>query len=112
MEGAWYHGCPQKSQFKSNMHLSIRHYKVTDPKEVTRLVSEKFYPLIRAIPGFVAYYGIETDDGGWASINVFQTEEGAAESNKIGRNFAEEHKLNLAPPAIIAGTVVAQTAAA
>ena len=112
MEGAWYHGCPQKSQFKSNMHLSIRHYKVTDPKEVTRLVSEKFYPLIRAIPGFVAYYGIETDDGCWASINVFQTEEGAAESNKIGRNFAEEHKLNLAPPAIIAGTVVAQTAAA
>jgi len=93
------------------MHVSIRHYVVTDPKAVTQLVNEKFLPLIQAIPGFVAYYGIESGDNTWASVNIFATAEGAAESNRVGVNFAEEHKLNLGVPAIIAGSMVATTAA-
>jgi hypothetical protein len=94
------------------MHISIRHFKsVTNAKEATRAVNEKFYPLIQAIPGFVVYYGMETSDNGWASINVFETEEGAAESNKVGVAFARDNNLFQVEPEIIAGSLIAITAA-
>ena len=96
----------------SFMHISIRHFKsVTNAKEATRAVNEKFYPLIQAIPGFVVYYGMETSDNGWASINVFETEEGAAESNKVGVAFARDNNLFQVEPEIIAGSLIAITAA-
>jgi len=44
------------------MYITIRRYKVDSPKEVTRLVNEGFFPLIRKVAGFVAYYGIETGE--------------------------------------------------
>jgi hypothetical protein len=94
------------------MYLSIRHFKnVVNAKESTKLVNEHFYPLISAIPGFVVCFGIETTDGGWASVNIFQTEEGAAESNKIGAAFAKEHFIQQDPPEVVAGTLVCSTAA-
>ena len=103
---------PKQSKPPTLMYLSIRHFKaVKNAQETTRVVNELFFPLIRAIPGFVSYYGIETADGGWASINVFETAEGAAESNKVGIAFAHDQDLNLGEPEIIAGAIIAHTAA-
>ena len=50
------------------MHITIRRYKTDSPKEVTRIVNERWFPLIKKIAGFVAYYGIETGEGGWRPL--------------------------------------------
>ena len=52
------------------MHITIRRYKADSPKEVTQIVNERWFPLIKKIAGFVAYYGIETGEGGWVSVSV------------------------------------------
>jgi hypothetical protein len=92
------------------MHISIRHYKdVESPKEVTAAVNERFFPLISKVPGFVSYYGIETGEHSWTSVNIFETPEGAAEATKRGLNFAKDLGITSAPE-IIAGTLVALTA--
>ena len=46
------------------MYAAVRRYEgVTDPVETGRLVSEGFVPLMRQVPGFVAYYWIDAGDG-------------------------------------------------
>jgi hypothetical protein len=69
------------------MHITIRRYKTEAPKEVTRIVNERWFPLIKKIAGFVAYYGIETGADGWVSISVFETAAGAEESNGVAAKF-------------------------
>ena len=46
---------------------------------------KRFVPRIKKIPGFVAYYGIETKDTIWASVSVFDTADGAREASRHGR---------------------------
>lgn len=36
----------------------------------------RVFPFISKAAGFVAYYDIETDEGGWASVSVFGTPSG------------------------------------
>ena len=96
------------------MHITIRKYKVDSPKEVARLVNEGFFPLIKKVAGFVAYYGIETGEDGWASMSVFETPAGAEESNRVAAEFVKNNKdlsrLIKSPPEIVAGSVGAHTA--
>jgi hypothetical protein len=93
------------------MHITIRRYKTDSPKEITRIVNEGFFPLISKVAGFVAYYGIETDDGGWASVSVFETPSGAEESNRVAAEFIKSNenltRLVKSPPEVVAGSVVA-----
>ena len=96
------------------MHITIRKYKTDSPKEVTRLVNEGFFPLIEKVAGFVAYYGIETGEDGWASMSVFETPAGSEESNRVAAEFVKNNKdlsrLVKSPPEIVAGSVGAHTA--
>src|SRR6201982_4120823 len=96
------------------MHITIRRYKTEAPKEVTRRVNEGFFPLISKVAGFVAYYGIETDDGGWASVSVFETPSGAEESNRVAAEFIKSNenltRLVKSPAEVVAGSVVARKA--
>ena len=49
------------------MYVTVRRYEgVTDPSEVTRLVDEGWLPIISEMPGFVAYYMVETTTLGTA----------------------------------------------
>jgi hypothetical protein len=92
------------------MYISIRHFKdVESPKNVTEAVNERFFPLLSALPGFVAYYGIETGKHSWASINIFQSPEEAEACTKVGLNFAKDLGITTAPE-IIAGKLVALAA--
>ena len=91
------------------MHITIRRYKTDSPKEVTRIVNERWFPLIKKIAGFVAYYGIETGEGGWASVSVFETPAGAEESNRVAAEFVKNNpnlaRLIKSKPEVIAGSV-------
>ncbi|HEY3417749.1 MAG TPA: hypothetical protein VGM23_12770 [Armatimonadota bacterium] len=95
------------------MFASIRRYKTTDAAEVTRRVNQGFVPLISEQPGFVAYYVLDSSDGAWTSVSIFQDRAGAEHSNQLAADWARQHVADLLVegPDITAGEVVAQAPA-
>jgi hypothetical protein len=94
------------------MYAAVRRYEgVTDPAEVSRLVEEGFVPLVRQVPGFVAFYWIDAGNDVVASTSVFQDRAGAEESTLRASNFVRDNLASLLPhpPQITAGEVVAST---
>jgi hypothetical protein len=90
------------------MYASIRRYKTDSAAEVTRLVNEEFVPRIKSLPSFLAYYVIDTGEGMMASVSVFETMDGAEESNKVAASWVKESLPGLlGPPEITAGEAVA-----
>ncbi|MFF2996236.1 hypothetical protein ACFVTC_16910 [Streptomyces sp. NPDC057950] len=92
------------------MYAAVRRYEgVTDATEVARLVNEGFVPLMRQVPGFVAYYWIDAGDGVMVSTSVFRNQAGADESNARAADFVRDTLASLLPnpPRITAGEVVA-----
>ncbi len=89
------------------MYGVIRRYTF-DPKanaEINRKVYEIFVPFLRKVPGFVAYYWLNTDDGG-ASLSLFQDKAGAEPSIRAAADFVEQHLASLVgTPEIIQGEV-------
>jgi hypothetical protein len=74
------------------MHASIRRYeKVSNPRELGRVVNETFTPLISAVPGFVAYYFTDAGDGTMVSTSIFQDKAGAEESNKMAAEWIKRN---------------------
>ncbi|MBR8640379.1 hypothetical protein KEF29_16485 [Streptomyces tuirus] len=92
------------------MHAVIRQYEgVTDPAEAGRRVNEGFVPLLRQVPGFVAYYWVDAGGGVMVSTSVFQDRAGAEESTERAGDFVRERLAELLPhpPQVTAGEVVA-----
>ncbi|MFG2606607.1 hypothetical protein ACGFT2_24080 [Streptomyces sp. NPDC048514] len=92
------------------MYAAVRRYEgVTDPVEAGRRVSEGFVPLMREVPGFVAYYWLVAEGGVMVSTSVFQDRAGAEESISRATDFVRDHLASLLPnpPQITAGEVVA-----
>ncbi|MGW0194847.1 hypothetical protein [Nonomuraea sp. NPDC003201] len=92
------------------MYAMVRRYEgVTDPAEAGRLVNEEFVPLIRPIPGFVAYFWVDAGDGVMLSTSVFEDQAGAEASTKTAADFVRERMVSLLPnpPQVTAGEVVA-----
>ncbi|MFI6795292.1 hypothetical protein [Streptosporangium canum] len=92
------------------MYATVRRYEgVTDPAEAGRRVSEGFVPLIRQVPGFVAYYWVDAGDGVMVSTSVFEDQSGAEESTGRAADFVREQLASLLPnsPQVTAGEVVA-----
>ena len=91
------------------MYLTIRRYLTNSPAEITRLVDDGgFVSRLKKIPGFVAYYGVETKEGLWASVSVFESQEGAEQSNKLAGAFWQENSFEevLSAPETTDGKVV------
>lgn len=90
------------------MYAAVRRYEgVTDPPEVARIVKEGFVPLLREIPGLVAFYWVDAGDGVFVSTSVFENRAGAEESTRRASHFVRD---NLAsrlpnPPQVTAGEV-------
>jgi len=63
--------------------------------------------LIGRIEGFKAYYLVKTADGA-ASISVFDSQDGAEESNSVAAGWLRENlpDVSPSPPAVSAGEVV------
>ncbi len=92
------------------MYASVRRYEgVTDPTEAGRRTAEGFVPLIKDVPGFVAYHFADAGGGVMTSMSVFEDQSGAEESNKREGEWDAENLAELMPnpPEITAGEVVA-----
>ncbi len=71
------------------MYAVTRHYRF-DPRsarEIGRRIQEGFVPLIRQVPGFVAYYWYETGPGAGTSLTVFEDEARAEASVALAAGF-------------------------
>lgn len=91
------------------MYAAVRRYEgVTDPAEAARLVNEGFVPLMRQVPGFVAYYWLDAGNGVMVSTSVFQDRAGAEESILRASTFVRDNLASLLPnpPQVMAGEVV------
>ncbi len=91
------------------MYATVRRYEgVTDPATVGRRVNEGFVPLIRRVPGLVAYYWVDAGDGVMISTSVYEDRAGAEESTRIAAEFVREHLASLFPhpPQVTAGEVL------
>ncbi|MFJ7336436.1 hypothetical protein ACIQU3_24910 [Streptomyces sp. NPDC101110] len=94
------------------MHAVIRRYEgVTDPAEAGRRVNEEFLPILRQVPGFVAYYWVDAGGGVMVSTGVFQDSSGAEESTRRAGDFVRDRLAELLPnpPQVTAGEVVAHS---
>jgi hypothetical protein len=94
------------------MYAVVRRYEgVTNPAEAARRVREEFIPLLREVPGFVAYYVVDAAGGVIASTSVFQDQAGSAESTKRAADWVRENLASLIPnpPQVTAGEVVASS---
>ncbi|MFF7358347.1 hypothetical protein ACFZA1_37830 [Streptomyces filipinensis] len=92
------------------MYAVVRRYEgVTDPAEAGRRVDEGFVPLLRQVPGFVAYYWVDAEEGVMVSTSVFEDQAGAEESIKRAADFVRDNLASLLPnpPQVMAGQVVA-----
>ena len=79
------------------MHVVIRKYTASpDIIAETRRNMEGLEETMRSIPGFAAYYFIETDDG-LATITITEDETGIAESMGRAASWIEQHTPNHAP---------------
>ncbi|MGW5324890.1 hypothetical protein [Streptomyces sp. NPDC004014] len=92
------------------MYAVVRRYEgVTDPAEAGRLVDEGFVPILRQVPGFVAYYWVDAGNGVMLSTSVYEDRAGAEESVERAADFVRDHLASLLPnaPQVTSGQVVA-----
>lgn len=92
------------------MYAVVRRYeRVSDPAEAGRRVDEGFVPLLRQVPGFVAYYWVDAGGGVMVSTSVFEDRAGAEASIKRAADFVRDNLASLLPepPQVTAGEVVA-----
>jgi hypothetical protein len=94
------------------MYAVVRRYDgVRDPAEAGRRVQEGFVPLIREVPGFVAYYWVNAGGGVMYSTSVFQDQAGEEESTKRAEEYVRDNLASMFPhlPQVTAGEVVASS---
>ena len=92
------------------MYAAVRRYEgITDDTEAGRRVGENFIPLLKQVPGFVAYYWIDAGDGTMASLSVYEDKEGADRSVEIAHDWVAKNASELftKAPLVTEGPVVA-----
>jgi len=97
------------------MHATIRTYAGVDQNrkdELTHKVNDVLVPQLRELPGFVGYYLVETGDGVFTSLGLFETPEQGVESTKAVTKWIRDENLStLIPsePKITSGKIVAHS---
>jgi hypothetical protein len=95
------------------MYVAVRRYEgVTDPQKVAKVAQEGFVPLISEMPGFVAHYSVDAQDGVMVATSVFEHKAAEEQSTFVAGEFIGEHLAPLLPnpPQVTAGEVVAYKA--
>jgi hypothetical protein len=91
------------------MHVAIRRYSADagSTDEVKQRVDENFVPIASDVPGFIAYYLLDSGDGVLASVSVFENREGVEELNKRAEDWVKETLSSLlsSSPQVTAGEV-------
>ena len=97
------------------MHATIRRYEGVDQNrtvELTRKVNETLVPQLSKLPGFKGYFMIESSNGVFSSLGLFEGPEQIEESTKLTSSWVRDEKLETAfpnPPKITSGKIVAQS---
>ena len=92
------------------MYAVIRRYQFDQSasEALDRNLREHFVPLLKAMPGFVTYYWLNSGAGSGASLSVFDSREGAEESVRVAASFAQRHLADItSKPEILKGEVQA-----
>jgi len=93
------------------MYAVIRRVQFDHGKreEVNRKVQDMLVPILKKVPGFVAYYWLETGEGAGASLSVYKDKAGAEESVRSAAEFVKQHMADVVTkkPEIIQGEVKA-----
>jgi hypothetical protein len=102
----------QAAQAKASpAYLSVRRYEgIPDAAKAAQVVNDTWIPIISRIPGFISYYWVDAGDGVMVSTSLFETREGAEDSNRQVKQW----RLNTPaagaalpnPPVVTAGQVV------
>jgi Antibiotic biosynthesis monooxygenase len=80
-------------------------------EELARRVKEGAIPIISDVPGFMGYYVVYAPDDTVVAISIFNSYEGAEESNKRALAWIEENlgPLLVGPATALAGPVIVPT---
>jgi hypothetical protein len=92
------------------MHVAIRRYQLAESASVDEAeqpVKDEFIPIIKDMPGFLAYYWLDSGDGTITAVSIFEDRERAEEANSKAVDWTKETLASMAPnpPEIIAGEV-------
>ncbi len=95
------------------MYASIRRYVVHPGamRKIAEQVNEGFLPIVRNIPGFVAYYVVDARHGTGISISIFEDQDGAERSAVEAKEYIRENLASLFPnpPEIMDGEVLVKS---
>ena len=77
--------------------------------ELMRKLDEGLVPIIRAAPGYVAYYAIDSGDGVVSAVSVFEDEAAAVAANRLTERWIQDNLGSMVPgePQVISGRVMA-----
>ena len=94
------------------MHAVIRTYSGKGAKELFDVIEKnkaEVESLIRGIRGFVSYFLVRTDGGGF-TVSVYQKKAGSEESIRVARDWIAKNAggTGVAAPSISEGTVILQ----
>lgn len=75
------------------MVASVRRARLTpgSTDEAVRRVREGFAPIIKGMPGFVAYYVVDVGDGALVTVTVFADRASAEETNRVAADWAKRN---------------------
>jgi hypothetical protein len=95
------------------MHATVRRYEGIDQNskdELKRKVGETLMPSLSKLPGFNGYYLIESGNGVFTSVDLFETSIQGEESTRVASNWVVDQKLESTlpnPPKVTSGEIVA-----
>jgi hypothetical protein len=95
------------------MHATVRRYEGIDQTkkdELTRKVGESLMPTLSKLPGFNGYFLIESGNGVFTSVGLFDTSAEGDESTRVAGSWVRDEKLEMIlpnPPKVTAGEVIA-----
>src|SRR5687768_18576520 len=92
------------------MYVSIRQYNGRNVAEFSRRAQEGFVPLVRQVPGFLAWYLVDGGGGALFTITLCEDQAGAEASVSAAADWVPANVADLVErsPAVIHGEVRAQ----
>jgi hypothetical protein len=80
----------------------------TSSSELTRQITDEWVPLLRPLPGFVAYYWLDSGAGVGAALSVFEDQAGAKAALALAADCGPAHLAALVGPLdILTGMITA-----
>jgi hypothetical protein len=95
------------------MHATVRRYEGIEQSgkdELTRKIGETLMPSLSKLPGFNGYYLIESGNGVFTSVGLFDDSSQAEESTRVASSWVVDQKLQSIlpnPPMVTTGEVIA-----